>query len=54
MQDTFLVADTQTKANMFYCHKHQYAYGLKDRCAECVTQALDEPNGAGVTARNTP
>ena len=54
IKDTLLVADDKTKVNMFYCKKHRYVYGLRDRCAECITAALDDGLGVGVTARNAP
>lgn len=51
---TLLVADSETKEQIFFCEKHNFAYRNRDRCADCVTQALDVENEASVTACDTP
>lgn len=51
---TLLVADEETKEQIFFCEKHNFAYRNRDRCADCVTQALDEEPEASVTGCDTP
>lgn len=55
MKDTLAVTPVGGSGEtVFFCRRHNFAYGIHEACLDCRSQVRDEPLEGGVTSCDTP